>query len=759
MDSVSPELATRLEALGLCRPDDFRRCRSRVRRLSRDLPAFDSVWLDVLVQIRRLTPFQSRLISDGDAEQLVAGPYIIRSRLAADGRLTTYLARHNSTREPVLLTVVSAPGEQQPRVLERLRESLERLPPGPHPHLNTPRSVHLDRDRIVVVSNPVSGPTLGELIVRRGRFPLPVVHETARQLVSGLARLEAAGTLHGDLRLRNVRLDPSGLVVLLNAGLIPAISPVVTIHTDVPPDCYDGVAPELIGTHQERSTASDIYAFGCLLWELIAGRPPFTTGDPLSKLAAHQSRTVADVRDWNPDTPAPLADLIRRMTSRDPAERPRSFREVEQALGHPTSSGRRVLRRFARTFQSAAPRAQTVLPNHRHRSLPRTVATTTLLLLILAAGALSHRGARNELLRIVGRDETPPITVEPDSTPVRTASLDSLADQRPSRSSSTTARPLPTPDRHGVVTLSAEGIYQASPLSTVGPLTLKGPSNGVAVVHITDAPWRLAGTVVVLENVQIEAASKTNSRDVPLLEVTAQDFGLSGCSISQARVNGLTNGTGPLVRWELLSNSSVAAGRLGLRDTLFHGGSAAIETDRPRSVHVQNTLCVGTGSLLRLRATAAPVPITLRQVTLRETAIIALPQPDAESPVRLQVSAERCVFQPEPDGGLIEYRDEAGRIPSRGAVEDVSITGVESLLQTSAALVVRKDISGHRERRDADALNVEGLQYADLRFEGAATRSVEHSSLSATTAQTTNGHLGIDASAFPGFRNANLNTP
>ena len=60
------ELRGRLLTLNLCSPRDWRRCRPIVRRLARDLPTFDSVWLDALVQLGRLTPFQARRLEEKD---------------------------------------------------------------------------------------------------------------------------------------------------------------------------------------------------------------------------------------------------------------------------------------------------------------------------------------------------------------------------------------------------------------------------------------------------------------------------------------------------------------------------------------------------------------------------------------------------------------------------------------------------------------------------------------------------------------------
>ncbi|MFK7817916.1 MAG: hypothetical protein AB8G99_04315, partial [Planctomycetaceae bacterium] len=81
MRSPSPQLKQLLQQLDLCTPADLRACHSQVKRLARDLPAFDSVWVDALVQQRRLTPYQGEVLLSEEPEKLNAGPCVILDKL------------------------------------------------------------------------------------------------------------------------------------------------------------------------------------------------------------------------------------------------------------------------------------------------------------------------------------------------------------------------------------------------------------------------------------------------------------------------------------------------------------------------------------------------------------------------------------------------------------------------------------------------------------------------------------------------------
>ena len=73
---------------------------------------------------------------------------------------------------------------------------------------------------------------------------------------------------------------------------------------------------------------SDLYALGFVLWHLLAGRPAFPTGDPLAKLAAHQTERLPDIREFAPDTPDQLARTIEWLTEPTPSRRPRNAKEL-----------------------------------------------------------------------------------------------------------------------------------------------------------------------------------------------------------------------------------------------------------------------------------------------------------------------------------------------------------------------------------------------------------------------------------------------
>src|SRR5207249_1822862 len=130
---------------------------------------------------------------------------------------------------------------------ERLHKLVQGASELTHASLVGPVSCAGIDNQIFLISRYVPGPHLGELLVRRGRFPAAVVWQIGRQLADGLAALWLRGIAHGDIRTANVRLTSAGTAVLVDAGIRPAIDPVLTVHSGLSPERYDGIAPELIG--------------------------------------------------------------------------------------------------------------------------------------------------------------------------------------------------------------------------------------------------------------------------------------------------------------------------------------------------------------------------------------------------------------------------------------------------------------------------------------------------------------------------------
>ncbi|MEW4528118.1 serine/threonine-protein kinase [Maioricimonas sp. JC845] len=721
MQAPSQELLTVLRELSLCSPADLQRSRRRVSRLARSLPAFDSVWIDALMQQGSLTPFQARHLHAGHPERLRIGPCVLLDKSGtSDGRATTFAARHLPSGQRCLLTTFAVSADFRRQALQRLRQFLEAASGLSHPSIAIPQGCDESDEALVVVTPFVDGPSLDALLLRRGRFPDDVVVALARQLADGLARLEAAGLLHGDLRLRNVVLSERGDAVLLHAGVLAATNPELTIHAELPPSCYDGTAPERIGTGQPSTTEGDLYSFGCLLWELVCGRPPFPTGDPLAKLAAHQARDVADVRVWAPDTSPALAEIIGRLTQRNPERRPQSFQELSKVLGRPTAVSRKTLARFRSAFDLPAvagmrPGAATRLPV---RGL--AMAVTACLLIMATFATLRPDAGQDLLLRIAARLPArlqQPLADAVSSTPETPAGDSSTAGSTGEAADVPVVLEMPTEPRQGVITLDQAGPYQVSDVATVGALTVRGTPGVRPIIQVDGHPLRLWAEHVTLENVVLESTGTET-----VLQVESQSLTLRDCIIRCATSSQVSTEGPAGVSWRAIDGQDPTAGQLVCENVAFVCDGAGLQAlSRTAGLTATNVLKLGAGPLFEVPNATR---VTANRVTLRESGGLLQLAPADAGPVRgIFLELVDCAFAlPVGRSALVELAP-TGELPD--PLPGVQIVGEGSLLMANTLLFGRRDTAqGRVEPLDSNHFEIDGLLIDEFTFAGEDTRDV-----------------------------------
>jgi serine/threonine-protein kinase len=147
------------------------------------------------------------------------------------------------------------------------------------------------------------GDTLAQRLAQ-GPLPEAAAIELARRIAAGIRAAHAAGIVHRDLTPANIFLEGSG-PKLVGFGGKELPGAVIGTPAYLAPEQLEG------GTSDERS---DVYALGCILFEMLAGRPPFT-GEPAEILAAK-------LRDAPPPRAPALADLVASMLARRPDQRP-----------------------------------------------------------------------------------------------------------------------------------------------------------------------------------------------------------------------------------------------------------------------------------------------------------------------------------------------------------------------------------------------------------------------------------------------------
>jgi len=221
-----------------------------------------------------------------------------------------------------------ASGEASARFLREAR-AVARLS---HPHIMTLYDVGREGGWHYLVLEYIPGQDLHALMVEHGG-PLPV-HEALhaiRGTLSALAYAHAQGIVHRDVKPENIMVTPDSQVKVTDFGLALARGDVRLTQEGMVVGTVLYLAPEVVtGTPADRR--ADLYAVGAVLYELLAGRPPFTGDDPMAVFSQILNVPVTSPRAFDPSIPAEVERVVVKLLAKDPAERYGSAEEVLAAL-------------------------------------------------------------------------------------------------------------------------------------------------------------------------------------------------------------------------------------------------------------------------------------------------------------------------------------------------------------------------------------------------------------------------------------------
>lgn len=187
-----------------------------------------------------------------------------------------------------------------------------------------------------VVMEQVDGERLCAKVAREGGISLRRAATIVGQILNGLAALHAAGIVHGDVKSDNVLVGDDGLVKLIDFGLAhPDLEgrPTLPRTRDVVSGTPDYMAPEVI-RGADSTAASDTYAAGVILYELVTGVTPFAGGSSTEIVNRHLREPVLPPSLRRPDREVPpiLERIIMRALEKDPAKRFASAASFASAL-------------------------------------------------------------------------------------------------------------------------------------------------------------------------------------------------------------------------------------------------------------------------------------------------------------------------------------------------------------------------------------------------------------------------------------------
>jgi len=410
-----------------------------------------------------------RSLGEGASSRLLlAGRYDVLEEVGSGATAITYRGRDRRLNRYVAIKIMRQdPGLDQSFV-QRFEREARTAASVSHGNVVDVYDVGQEAGQLYIVMQYIDGQDLKHLIARRGALPPDRAREIARQVLAGVGAIHAAGIVHRDIKPQNVLIGRDGIARVTDFGIAQAAmdSGLTTAGTAVGTAAY--MAPEQAQGGQVTE-ASDLYAVGVILYEMLTGAMPFESSTPMGMMLAHiqQQPVPPSERNSQVQIPAELDGVVLQAMAKDPRDRFRTASAMSRALESVSSSASRTTvlpgmvdaGQTARTNSPSLPATGRPIQLARSDARPlgrglRGVLGGLLLLLLLGAGGAAGYMVYDMVGQGDGGDlpteeaTTAPAVVDPTATATQaiTEAPDAATDEAEVTATATeeTARPTAT---------------------------------------------------------------------------------------------------------------------------------------------------------------------------------------------------------------------------------------------------------------------------------------------------------------------------
>jgi len=364
------------------------------------------------------------------AGQEVGGRYRLIRRIGKGGMGVVYEAEHLGLDKRVAIKFLLDRFADDLEVVERFhREARTASRIGQENIIDVTDVGHGADGRPYIVMELLAGGDLATVLSASGPMPAPRAVHVIRQVLRGLGAAHGKGIVHRDMKPENVHLIERGgdpdFVKIMDFGISKVIaasdSKVRLTATGAVIGTPIYMAPEQALAQTELDQRVDLYAVGVMLYELLAGRPPFLSTSYLGLVTQHINTAPPNLAQFRPDLPRPLIAAVHRALEKDPAKRFQSAVEFTRALPATPAlreldvaetvgdSSRIEVTDEARAAAAARTPGLETPPARRQRRLAWIVAAAVVVVAAGVAVAVVTRGGHQEVHAVAKESPvTPP---------------------------------------------------------------------------------------------------------------------------------------------------------------------------------------------------------------------------------------------------------------------------------------------------------------------------------------------------------------
>jgi hypothetical protein len=266
--------------------------------------------------------------------------YTVRACVGRGGMGAVYHAEQASTGKAVAVKFLL--GEDDPGSLDRFAREARLLAKVAHPGVLRALDFGVEDGKPYLVTELLPGPTLRARIREAGKLGPTATVELARELLDALEACHQAGIVHRDLKPDNVMFDGEGRPRIMDLGIARPLTDETKLTRSGSMLGTPSYMPPEQAKGEQAGPAADIYAFGCMLFEMLSGTPPYQAATLGEMIAKHIAAPVPSLEVVVPGTPPLLAQAVAAAMAKAPHDRPASAARLlalleESIAGRPRS--------------------------------------------------------------------------------------------------------------------------------------------------------------------------------------------------------------------------------------------------------------------------------------------------------------------------------------------------------------------------------------------------------------------------------------
>ena len=261
---------------------------------------------------------------------MLGGRYVLAEVLGTGGMATVWRAHDQVLGREVAAKVLSPAYAADPGFLARFEREARHAAAVSHPRLVTVFDSGIDHGTPFLVMELVAGRTLRQVLDEAGALPAGQAVAVAAAVCEGLDAAHAAGLVHRDITPANIMLA-GGEVKILDFGIARADGTKAGTATGTVLGTAAYLSPEQ-AAGQPAGPRSDLYALGCVLFEMLTGGPPFTADSQVAVAYRQVHDDPGPPSARRPGLPASLVQITARLLAKDPADRPTSAAAARAGL-------------------------------------------------------------------------------------------------------------------------------------------------------------------------------------------------------------------------------------------------------------------------------------------------------------------------------------------------------------------------------------------------------------------------------------------